>query len=136
MEVEFKNYFVININFGKDYPFNPPEITYVSGSVSDVFDMEMKLNLPMLSKEEWKPILSLNNLLFAIELLLMHNENVYMHTYQVSHKKKKMREYSEYNMDLLRLEENTRSNEWEREDQNIVQEMLNLKMSDNERYKY
>ena len=131
MEVEFKNYFVININFGKDYPFNPPEITYVSGCVNDVFDMEMKLNLPMLSKEEWKPILSLNNLLFAIELLLMNNENVYMSKYQVNNKKKKMKEYSEYNKELLR----PITNEWENENANIIHQMQNLKMNDNEKYK-
>ena len=130
MEVEFKNYFVININFGKDYPFNPPEITYVSGCVSDVFDMEMKLKLPMLSKEEWKPILSLNNLLFAIEMVLMNNETVYMNKYNIDNKKKKMKEYSQYNMELL----GTITNEYENE--NIIHQMQNLKMNDNERYKY
>jgi acetylornithine deacetylase len=45
--------------------------------------MEMKLKLPMLSKEEWKPILSLNNLLFAIEMVLMNNETVYMNKYNI-----------------------------------------------------
>lgn len=137
MEVEFKNYFVINITFGKDYPFNPPEINYVSGSVSNVFDMEMKLKLPMLSKEEWKPILSLNNLLFEIELLLMNNENVYMNKYQDNnYQKKKMREYSEFNLNLLQLKENTLSNEIENDNQFIIHQMQNLKMNDIERYKY
>ena len=151
INVEFKNYFVICIVFGKEYPFEPPDITYVSGSneeVMDMFDIEMKLKLPLLQRVEWKPILSLNSVLFSIELLLINKESIVSsvndsdcetNEMEMVVTKRKMKEYSEWNSKLTTLIEEDesvnesfdQSNQWY-----IVYQMENLKMKSDGVYKY
>lgn len=128
MEVEFKNYFVIVIEFGKDYPFKPPEIRYLRGEVIDVFDMEMRLHLEILKEEEWKPILSLNDVLYEIELKLTNRDNMLVNS---CCKKKKMKEYLDYNLKLMKFKDNQLLNE-----NQIINKMKSLKLKENKRFKY
>lgn len=148
INVEFKNYFVICIVFGKEYPFEPPDITYVSGSnedIMDMFDIEMKLKLPLLQKSEWKPILSLNSILFSIELLLINKESYVTsitdseNEMEMVYSKRKMRDYSEYNSKLNTLieeDENMDENVEESNQQYILYQMENLKMKNDAVYKH
>ena len=68
---EFVGLFKLMFIFHKDYPYSPPSITYLSGEFTDIFDMEQNIKLPCLSLDKWSPVLSLNSLLFSIELLLI-----------------------------------------------------------------
>ena len=149
INVEFKNYFVICIVFGKEYPFEPPDITYVSGDnedVMDMFDIEMKLKLPLLQRVEWKPILSLNSILFSIELLLINKESVVSSAdddvseseMNIPDSKRKMKEYSEYNSQLNALTQADESMDesFEETNQHILFHMEQLKMKNDSVYKY
>ena len=74
MKVDFIGLFTILIRFYKDYPFSPPSISYLSGHYLEIFDIEQNIKLPCLSKDKWSPVMSLNSLLFSIELLLIENK--------------------------------------------------------------
>jgi ubiquitin-protein ligase len=69
MFIEFENLFKIQIIFLEDYPFVPPNVTYVSGQyLEHLFDKENKLKISCLKKEKWSPVLELNSIINSIEL--------------------------------------------------------------------
>lgn len=66
--VEFLNLFKIQIKFLKNYPFEPPIITYISGKYYEyLFDMENKIKLDFLIEGKWSPVYDLNYILNFIE---------------------------------------------------------------------
>ncbi len=74
MLVEFINLFKIQIKFLKNYPFEPPIITFVSGKYyNNLFDMENNIKLDFLIEGKWFPIYDLNYILDSIERKLSEN---------------------------------------------------------------
>ena len=66
--VEFLNLFKIQIKFLKNYPFEPPIITYISGKHYEyLFDMENKIKLDFLIEGKWSPVYDLNYIINFIE---------------------------------------------------------------------
>jgi len=66
--VEFLNSLKIQIKFLKNYPFEPPIITYISGKYYEyLFDMENKIKLDFLIEGKWSPVYDLNYILNFIE---------------------------------------------------------------------
>ena len=66
--VEFLNLFKIQIKFLKNYPFEPPIITYISGKYYEyLFDIENKIKLDFLIEGKWSPVYDLNYILNFIE---------------------------------------------------------------------
>ena len=66
--VEFLNLFKIQIKFLKNYPFEPPIITYISGKYYEyLFDMENKIKLDFLIEGKWSPVYDLNYIINFIE---------------------------------------------------------------------
>lgn len=97
--VEFKNIFVLKFIFPNDYPFSAPEIIYVEGNRFDMFDMEDNIKLICLKKEKWSPVLTLNSLLFQIELLITErNDSLFGRARNI--RKKKFSEYIEENKEI------------------------------------
>lgn len=75
MSCEFVGLFNIVIIIKEDYPFSHPDIIYHSGPYIDVFYNNGLIKLSFLTKEKWSPVLSLNSILFSIELLLLEDIN-------------------------------------------------------------
>lgn len=74
MLVEFINLFKIQIKFLKNYPFEPPIITFVSGKYyNNLFDMENNIKLDFLIEGKWFPIYDLNYILDSIETKISEN---------------------------------------------------------------
>ena len=66
--VEFLNLFKIQIKFLKNYPFEPPIITYISGKYYEyLFDIENKIKLDFLIEGKWSPVYDLNYIINFIE---------------------------------------------------------------------
>lgn len=78
---EFEGLFKIVIKIKEDYPFSFPDIIYHSGSYTYIFDHNGVIKLEFLSKEKWSPVLSLNSILFSIELLLLGQNNLDVSTF-------------------------------------------------------
>ena len=99
----FETYFILKFIFPQDYPFSPPSITFVSGERYHLFDKEDNLKLDCLKLDKWSAVLSLNTLLFSIELLLIDiDKNTFYGARNV--KKRKFREYEEINKQFIKEE--------------------------------
>ena len=88
---QIEGMFRIKFIFPIDYPFCPPTISFYSGHRYDLFDMEDNIILPCLKK--WSPVLSLNTMLYDIELKLYELQKNTFGTKII--KKKKFYEYVE-----------------------------------------
>ena len=74
MLVEFVNLFKIQIQFPKNYPYEPPIITFISGKFyNTLFDMENNIKLDCLIEGKWFPIYDLNYILDSIEMKISEN---------------------------------------------------------------
>ena len=72
MKIEFVNYFSIKFIFSKDYPFEPPIISYYSGKILPfVFDPNGNIILENIKKSKWTPIIWLSTIVKTIELLIL-----------------------------------------------------------------
>ena len=74
LKVLIDKYFLIKFIFSEDYPFDPPELIYLEGKKFNFFDDNNKLKLDCLTKEKWSAVLSINSILFQLELLLFNFE--------------------------------------------------------------
>lgn len=73
---DFEKLFKLNITFYSDYPYSIPSITYISGYfTSELFDMEQNLKLQFVSKKGWNPVLTVNSIIYSIELMLLNHES-------------------------------------------------------------
>ena len=64
--------FSFDISIGKNYPFRPPIITASHPIFHPNINLQtLQIGLPILSVDDWKPVLSLNDVLFALQLMFM-----------------------------------------------------------------
>ena len=74
--IEFVNFFTVKFLFYSDYPFSPPDITYICGlKPKHIFDENGNVLIESIKKKNWTPSIWLSTLVYSIELLISSGIN-------------------------------------------------------------
>ncbi|ELA47948.2 hypothetical protein VCUG_00531 [Vavraia culicis subsp. floridensis] len=65
------SYYLVNLSFGRDYPFKPPRVKFVHKVVHPNVYESGEVCLSILEEGRWKPSLTVSNILCALQQLLM-----------------------------------------------------------------